>query len=330
MTLAVLSNFPNKSQLTEATKDGKPPENKNFDCVPVVFADAIQYYDGGYVSGDELKDAEYGDKYIGGTALRDYIDQASDLARAKYHVTAVPYNNANTIYLRGKIHTWLQAGYPVIATIPSAWSIGHPMDALAHPNFSTHAICFYGEIAGGLVAANPWGGFAHKGTDAYWQERLCYGQVWAVVREANVATAGLPDKWTDDGKTLKSPDGIPVVQGFRDFVLAYKGGWPANNTPLAPERVVSAGSIEYGNASVGPGSRQDFRFCSLGWTQAWNVYVIAVGQDVTALAQQVSASQTQIASLTAQLAAAQAAAANAPKPDLVANNLLAAVRAAAK
>lgn len=28
-----------------------------------------------------------------GTALRRYVDNATDLARKKYHVTAVPYNN---------------------------------------------------------------------------------------------------------------------------------------------------------------------------------------------------------------------------------------------
>src|SRR5690348_11587831 len=181
MTLAVLPSFPMVSQLESSPPDGHPPENARYDCVPASLAAAIMYYDGGVVSPDALKDAEYGETYANaGTSLKRYIDDASDLARAKYHVTCVPYNNTNTIYLRGKIHTWLQAGYPVIATIPSAWNIGHPMDVLAHPPFSTHVIVFYGEIAGGLVADNPWGGFKHTGTDAYWQERLCEGQVWAV------------------------------------------------------------------------------------------------------------------------------------------------------
>ena len=175
---------------------------------------------------------------------------------------------------------------------------------------------------------NPWPGWAQKLSDQDWQQLLCEGQVWAVVREANIVASQVPTGWKDDGKTLTAPNGVAVVQGFRDYVLAHS--WAANNTPLAPERSIAAGSIEYGNASVGPGSRQDFRFCSLGWTQAWGVYVIAVGQDVTALAQQTAALKSQVGTLTQQLAAAQAAVANAPKPDPVADNLLAAVRAAAK
>ena len=81
-----------------------------------------------------------------------------------------------------------------------------------------------------------------------------------------------PTGWKDDGKTLIAPNGIPVVHGFRDYVLAHI--WDANNFPLAPEQVISSGSIEPGNAAIGPGSRQDFRLSSLGWTTTRNVYVI--------------------------------------------------------
>lgn len=185
-TLHVLPKFPFIDQLSE--KDGAtdyPAENARFDCVPCSFAAAIEYYTGQHVTGDELKDAEYGETYANaGTALRRYIDNATDLARAKYHVTCVPYNNTNTVWLVGRIHTWLAQGYPVIATIPSQWGTAHDMATLAHPPFSTHVICFYGEIAGGLVAMNPWKSYHHQGSDAYWQGRLCEGQIWAVVKEA--------------------------------------------------------------------------------------------------------------------------------------------------
>lgn len=302
-TLAVLPKFPMVDQLTEASADGYPVNNARFDCVPCSFAAAIEYYTGQHMTGQELKDAEYGATYANaGTALRRYVDDATDMARAKYHVTAVPYNNASTIWLVGRIHTWLRQGYPVIATIPSQWGTAHDMATLAYPPFSTHVVCFYGEIAGGLEAMNPWGGFSHQGSDEYWQGRLCEGQIWAVVREASVPqtqASNVPTGWTDDGVTLKAPDGTPIAKGFRDYVLSH--GWVANNTPMGPERVITSGSIEYGNSKVGPGSRQDFRFCSLGWTQAWGVYVIAVGQDITALVGQLSAAQAQIAALQAQI-----------------------------
>jgi hypothetical protein len=92
-----------------------------------------------------------------------------------------------------------------------------------------------------------------------------------------------------------------VVKGFRDWVLAHP--WASGNTPLAPE--FGTASVEYGNTTVGAGSRQDFRFCSLGWTAGWGVYVIATGQDVVELVKERAAAQQQIVQLQAQLAAAQ-------------------------
>lgn len=115
---------------------------------------------------------------------------------------------------------------------------------------------------------------------------------------ANVST--IPTGWKDDGKTLVAPNGVPVVMGFREYVLGHS--WDANNWPLAAEQVISSGSIEPGNASIGPGSRQDFRLTSLGWTQNRNVYMIYVGQDIRALEQQLTAANAHVAQLEAQLA----------------------------
>lgn len=112
----------------------------------------------------------------------------------------------------------------------------------------------------------------------------------------------IPAGWTDDGTTLKAPNGVPVVRGFRQFVLAQPN-WAANDWPLKPEQVVTTGSIEPGNASIGPGSRQDFRLGSLGWTQSRGVYVIYVGQDIIALEDELAAANTRVAQLQQQLAA---------------------------
>ncbi|HEY7340868.1 MAG TPA: hypothetical protein VH591_08305 [Ktedonobacterales bacterium] len=122
------------------------------------------------------------------------------------------------------------------------------------------------------------------------------------VTVANVS--GIPTGWKDDGKTLVAPNGVPVVMGFREYVLAHSGenSWDANNWPLAGEQVISSGSIEPGNASIGPGSRQDFRLTSLGWTEARNVYVIYVGQDIRALEQQLAAANAHVAQLEQQIA----------------------------
>jgi hypothetical protein len=104
----------------------------------------------------------------------------------------------------------------------------------------------------------------------------------------------------DDGKALVAPNGVPVVRGFRDYIMART--WAADDWPLAAEQVIVSGSIEPGNAAIGPGSRQDFRLTSLGWTQAKNVYVIYVGQDIRALEQQLAAANAHVAQLEVQIA----------------------------
>jgi hypothetical protein len=105
---------------------------------------------------------------------------------------------------------------------------------------------------------------------------------------------GIPDGWHDDGKTLQAPNGVAVVKGFREWILANP--WDANDLPLAVERTLP--SIEPGNPAIGAGSRQDFRMTSLGWTTSKNVYKIWVGQDILALQAQVSQLQAQLAQAT--------------------------------
>ena len=213
----------------------------------------------------------------------------------------------------------------MIATIPSQWGTAHDMATLAHPPFSTHVVCFYGEIAGGLEAMNPWRAMNHQGSDEYWQGRLCEGQIWAVVKEADVpaAVTGVPADWKDDGVTLTAPNGQRVKAGFREYVLAHN--WAANNWPVADE--YAANPVERANPKSGAGSRQEFRFNSLIWTQAAGVYVPSIGTEYATVAQALVAAQAQVAALQAQLAAAQQAAKDDPVKD-AALHALQAVKAA--
>jgi hypothetical protein len=124
---------------------------------------------------------------------------------------------------------------------------------------------------------------------------------------------GIPDGWHDDGTTLQAPNGVAVVKGFRDWILAHP--WDAVDFPLAVERTLP--SVEPGNPSIGAGSRQDFRMTSLGWTPSNNVYKIWVGQDILALEGQVAQLEAQlkqtppptvdVAALKADVATIQAA-----------------------
>ncbi|GEM_PF-2014530 len=106
-----------------------------------------------------------------------------------------------------------------------------------------------------------------------------------------------PVGWSDDGQILTAPNGVPVVGGFREWVLTH--AWESQNWPLTAARQMDA--IEWGYPSSGPGARQDFRIVSLGQPTGQDVYQIWVGQDIVALAQQLSDCKAQIAQMKQEL-----------------------------
>jgi hypothetical protein len=155
--------------------------------------------------------------------------------------------------------------------------------------------------------------------------------VYPKIQIGGQSMAGVPSGWSDDGTTLKAPNGIAVIKGFRNGILhAGESGadipvpWEADNWPLAPE--YTSASIEPGNPAIGAGSRQDFRKGSLGWTESKNVYRIWVGQDVQFYAKALADAKAQIAALQAQVGAGVQLTA-AQKADLAA---MAGIRAALK
>ena len=134
----------------------------------------------------------------------------------------------------------------------------------------------------------------------------------------------VPTGWKDDGTTLTAPNGVIVVHGFRDYILAHPT-WPASNWPLAPE--TSASQLELGAPALGGGSQQFFRGTVLEWRPApptpdglpTGVFQMLAGQELSVTRdalnaanvtiaqqqQQLAAQQTQIATLQQQLSALQ-------------------------
>jgi hypothetical protein len=92
---------------------------------------------------------------------------------------------------------------------------------------------------------------------------------------------GVPVGWTDDGTTLKAPNGMTVIQGFRARVLQ---GWDATNVPIENERTVN--QVEHADMSVGAGSVQTFVNCRLGWTATKGVYMVPAGTELLFLEKQ--------------------------------------------
>lgn len=112
----------------------------------------------------------------------------------------------------------------------------------------------------------------------------------------------VPLNWTDDGTTLTAPNGVQVVLGFRDYVLA--NNWNANNWPLDHE--FAANPVEQSNPGLGAGTAQDFRWTRLEYTAETGVFVAWVGQELVWYQGQYTSLQSQVAALQAQNASLQA------------------------
>ena len=323
------------NQLSEPTMDGLPDENANDNCVPSSIAEGLHILTGGTYDGDELKDAVYGQGWTGFQSAARYVAYC-----AAKGVTLAPHNDTQA-GLVATIHAQVDQGHPVVVTMPSQWGTA-PANPVA-PSGTTHVGLAVGTGPGYIRVMNPWGGFWQDQPDDWWQARLCEGQVWPMMK-AGSSMSGVPSGWTDDGTTLKSPGGIPVVRGMRAFVLA--NAWDPSDVPVVAEQGVP--SVEIGNASLGAGVIQWFlKSGQLTWVADFNggnVFRTYNGQEEHALraalsgaSSQVSSAQAQVSSLQGQVAQLQAqitqlqtqlaALQNAPAPAPVAAPLTAAQQA---
>ena len=302
------------NQLKEPTSDGRPDENARDNCVFASNAAMATAYLHKPFNGDQLKDMDnnYGQGYVGFASEANLLDT---MARLGIKVARVKHDTQQELV--DELHWQIEHyHHACIVTMPSRWNsavedAGKDWNPRTYRGYS-HVGLACGTGPGMIRVMNPWGGFWHDGSDSYWSARLLEGEIWVGTLIEGVSQMAVPSGWKDDGKTLVAPNGIPVVHGFRDYVLAH--AWATNNWPLAPEQVTTSGSIEPGNASIGPGSRQDFRLTSLGWTQSRNVYVIYVGQDVQALSHQLAAANQHVSQLEAQIAQMQQQQQTPPDP----------------
>ena len=190
-------------QLDPTTLDGLPANDANDDCVPTSIAEALHILTGKTYDGDELKDAVYGAGYVGPQSAAHYVAYC-----ASQGVTLAAHDGAQSDLI-ATIHAQVSAGHPVVLTMPSQWGTA-PANPVS-PSGSTHVGVAVGVGPGEIRVMNPWHAFWQDQSDAWWQARLCYGQVWPMVKAAGASMSGVPRGWSDDGTTLKAPNGVPVV-----------------------------------------------------------------------------------------------------------------------
>lgn len=124
-----------------------------------------------------------------------------------------------------------------------------------------------------------------------------WAALWDYLQEGK-NTMGVPNGWNDNAQTgvLTAPNGITVVRGFRDYILA--NNWDANNLPLQVEQPMNP--LELSNPGLGGGTQQVFRWTVLEWNADRGVFVSWVGQEVLATRKALHDAYAQIATLQQQ------------------------------
>lgn len=335
-------------QLNEGTMDGQIDENANDNCVAASLAEALHILTGRTFDGDELKDAVYGQGYVGTQSAARYV---SYCANQGVSLTAYSALQAGLVVA---IHEQVSAGHPVLVTMPSQWGTA-PADPV-HPSGSTHVGVAVGVGPGAIRVMNPWHGFWQDQSDDWWAARLCYGQVWPMQKVSNSVAAGDATPfyglvYTADAQVWHCPStNCDLGHGFLNFYQGVNG--PQGES--ATEILGLPKSNEYSSGTL---VKQNFERCRLVYDGSkgnpWMIYLDHIDGDLAAGAaavKQVSDLQSQLASaqanvtaiqqqrdaLSAQLASAQAqittlqqqlAAANAPHDNPQADAALAALQA---
>jgi len=190
----MLVNAPIVDQTANWSNDGKPPEDANAQCVaasissgaaalnPALRPDSPDYY----------KDAVYGDGYTGGTDPPSYFPFLATLGIHAWNVEGTPDQ------LIATIEAELLKGHPVLGAIPSLWGIKTAAD-IARDGGSTHEVCFcdYNAQQQLLTAMNPWRGFYHVQTVAWWRDHLVYNRVDPMERTQRAVWTQKNGIWTD-------------------------------------------------------------------------------------------------------------------------------------
>lgn len=283
----LLANFPHLNQLADTSE-----VNREFDCVPTSIAACLQWLLNKPFDGGAIKDAVYGKAYTGSTAAANYVSFCEKQGVRLFALNGTPAQ------LVADIKAQLQQQHPLIGTEP---------DPYANPSLGwSHVVAFIGcdEPAGTITCLDPFGGHIITLSDAEWEKRLLFHQVWSF-QKLEAAPVGLviPANWHDDGVTLTAPNGVTVKLGFREWVLSHN--WDKDNWPLEAER--SLNPVEYSNVALGAGSWQPFRWKVLEWTEKRGVFEGWCGQELLYLRSKVeelySVYQTYIK--TAQVGQAQ-------------------------
>ena len=171
--MSTLQNFPMVSQKTTITSDGRPSEDALYECVAASIGAAILWYQkkaqwDQQINPDKLKDAAYGESYVGATSASAYVTFCKSLGFDLYPIGGSPG------HLVDMAHHYLSEEKPVIFTEPDPYvssSLGW-----------SHVCVFYQDGDGYLVAMDPFIAQPVHRTNQEWLNLLQYNQIWILER----------------------------------------------------------------------------------------------------------------------------------------------------
>ncbi len=94
--------------------------------------------------------------------------------------------------------------------------------------------------------------------------------------KALIGNHKVPSGWSDDGDTLKAPNGVPVSGPFRLWVLSHS--WDPANWPLESQKHYET-NMELSHPQLGGGDSQVFRLGRLEYQPATGVFEGWLGQE---------------------------------------------------
>ena len=257
-----------------------------------------------------------GDTSINNTAGMTLPQLYQLITQMTYGYEPINLSNDPLGYIRG----WVRNGYPVIVAametsfhdmglggaVPYPWTpagshviviTGNTSDGNFLVRDSANVTNLYdpttlrpgprkynaSQLIGGLVSATA--------VQTYWLPKPPAGYD---PRKGNLVVT-VPNGWTYDSttKVLKAPNGFEVRDGFGQHVL--NNPWDPANWPLENESWNDP--LEVSNPSLGPGSRQRFRWTALGYTANRGVYEMWTGQELMALSNLISSLQATVTQL---------------------------------
>ena len=180
-----IPGVPLLNQLAEAS-------NPRMDCVFTSNAALATAYLHKPYTGTQLKALDtddYGPTYTGGASEAKLLDT---MTRLGIRVARVSHPTQQGLI--DEIHWHVKQGHGVIVTMPSQWNTAPTNNAYAPWNPRTYSGPSHVGLACGIGAGyirvmNPWGGFWQDQSDAWWSQRLLYGEVWvATLMAPTVAT----------------------------------------------------------------------------------------------------------------------------------------------